>query len=45
MTTLLVLPMMALAGCLASRMQSLQSQGTHAPFPRSFPAFLDTDAV
>ena len=38
MTTLLVLPMMALAGCLASRMQSMQSQGTDSSSSRFDPA-------
>jgi hypothetical protein len=38
MRILLVLPMVALAGCLASRMQSIQSQGTDSSSSRFDPA-------
>jgi len=38
MRTLLVLPMVVLAGCLASRIQSLQSQGTDSSSSRFDPA-------
>src|SRR6266852_3044748 len=38
MRILLVLPMVALAGCLASRMQAMQSQGTDSSSSRFDPA-------
>jgi hypothetical protein len=38
MRILLVLPMIALAGCLASRLQSMQSQGTDSSSSRFDPA-------
>ena len=38
MRKLLVLPMIALTGCLASRMQSMQSQGTDSSSSRFDPA-------
>ena len=38
MRILLVLPMIALTGCLASRMQSMQSQGTDSSSSRFDPA-------
>src|SRR5258708_39352106 len=38
MRILLALPMIALAGCLAARMQSMQSQGTDSSSSRFDPA-------